>query len=148
MIVFFSYLWTKVKSPVWTVSLAIFNLLGVPECLQWATLRSIWFCTRFLDLLHLSFEWGKLICFKRMQQRCHLIKEPSIWRNIWAPNSGCSVTGTKLIVTCKTSELLIYFFKNLFCLVFFPQIGSIREKFPAKVSFSVKKSRKVQLYLR
>lgn len=91
----------KLKVLSESVSLAIstcWSCQRVSSELQFRNLMSIWFCIRFLAMLHLSSGWGKLICHKMMQhRRCHLIKEPSIWRNIWAPNSSCSISGTKLI---------------------------------------------------
>lgn len=131
MIVLFLFLWTEVKS------LNQFHL-------QFST---YWGCQSVSSELHsspyysirlpaLSFEWGKLICFKMMQHTCHLIKEPSTWRNKWAPNSGCSVSGTKLIqekVLWHARFLNFWLKKPHFCLLFLSQIGGIRQRFLASV---------------
>lgn len=99
MIGLFSFVWTEVESSE-SVSLAIatWSCQSVSSELRFRSLMSIWFCIRFLAMLHLSSGWGKLICRKMMQhRRCCLIKEPTIWRNIWAPNSWFSISGAKLI---------------------------------------------------
>lgn len=93
---------------------------------------SIWFCSRLLTLLQLSSGWRKLICHKMMQwRRCHLIKESSIWRNIWAPDSWCSISSTKLIQN-KVSWLtnfLNFLFKRPFYWDFLSWNWSARELF-------------------
>lgn len=72
-----------------------------------------------------SVLWMRKI---NMQHRCHSIKEASIWRNTWAPNSGCSVSATKLIqkkVLWRARFLNFWFLKKSHLSVwsFCPKLG-------------------------
>lgn len=137
----------KLKVLSKSVSLAIstcWRCQNVSSELWFRNLMHTWFCIRFLATLHLSSGWGKLICHKMMQhRRCHMIKELSIWRNIWAPNSRCSISGAKPIQNkvlwqyfgIQTKYFWTFnFFKKSFHWDFLSQIGSVREKFLTLVS--------------